>query len=511
MKHTLLYIVSLLAVVSVSAQHAPYKGKITVTPRELSQKGDSLHIGILFDISGVTVSSRQSLTLVPKLVSGSAEKILPGVEIKGRRNYLISNRRMALMSKREKAAYDAENIRPLTTVKGYGRKNSKQIDYRLTIPFEPWMKESSLDMAENISSCGNKPFMLAVSQLINAVQLEPQKIPVTPYEVMPSLAYVRPHAEAVKRREIVGEAFLDFAVSKTDIRPEYMNNPRELKKITDMMEEVRNDDDVKVCGIYVIGYASPEGTLKFNQYLSEARATALVDYLTPRFDFPREMYHVQFGGENWQGLEEMVVASDIQYKDEILDILRNVPAEINYATNSSRKKSLMLLRSGNPYRYMLKEYYPSLRKAICKLDYEVREFNVMEARDLLHTRPQNLSLNEMYLVANLYEPGSAEFREVFEIAVRMFPTDPAANLNAAAAALARRDTATAGVYLDRIAEQTPEVLNARGVLYMLQGDYAQAEEALTKAAEAGSPEARVNLGELARKRENSKLLESQNN
>ena len=135
----------------------------------------------------------------------------------------------------------------------------------------------------------------------------------------------------------------------------------------------------------------------------------------------------------------------------------------------------------------------------------------MEARDLLHTRPQNLSLNEMYLVANLYEPGSAEFRDVFEIAVRMFPTDPAANLNAAAAALARRDTATAGVYLDRIAEQTPEVLNARGVLYMLQGNYAQAEEALTKAAEAGSPEARINLGELARKRENSKLLESQNN
>lgn len=509
MKHTLLYIVSLVAVVSVSAQHTPYKGKIVATPLELAQRGDSLHIGILFDLSNVHIASRQSITLVPKLVSESTGKILPGVAVKGRRSYLISERRTALMSRRERTAYEQDALHPLITAKGYGRKNPKQIDYRLTIPFEPWMKESSLDMAENLSSCGDKPLLLALSRLVDAVQPEPRKIPVVPYEVMPSLAYIQPRAEAVKRREIVGEAFLDFVVSKTDIRPEYMNNPRELKKITDMMEEARNDDNVKVCGIHVIGYASPEGTLKFNQYLSEARAQALVGYLTPRFDFPQEMYHVQFGGENWPGLEEMVTASDIQYKDEILDILHNVPAEINYATNTSRKKSLMMLRGGAPYRYMLKEYFPSLRKAICKLDYEVREFSVAEARELLHKRPQDLSLNEMYLVANLYEPGSAEFCDVFEIAVRMFPTDPAANLNAASAALSRRDTATAQRYLDRIADQTPEVLNARGVLSLLRGDYQQAGKEFEKAAEAGLPEAAANLGELARKRENIELLETQ--
>lgn len=43
------------------------------------------------------------------------------------------------------------------------------------------------------------------------------------------MVYVQPDAEPVKRREIVGEAFLDFVVNKIDIRPDYMNNPRELK------------------------------------------------------------------------------------------------------------------------------------------------------------------------------------------------------------------------------------------------------------------------------------------
>ena len=54
-------------------------------------------------------------------------------------------------------------------------------------------------------------------------------------------------------------------------------------------------------------------------------------------------------------------------------------------------------------------------------------------------RPQNLSLNEMYLVANTYSNGSREFINVFETAVRLFPEDDVAKLNAAIAALSRGD------------------------------------------------------------------------
>ena len=38
----------------------------------------------------------------------------------------------------------------------------------------------------------------------------------------------------------------------------------------------------------------------------------------------------------------------------------------------------------------------------------------------------------MYLVAQTYEEGSEDFNEVFHIAVRMYPHDPIANINAAA-------------------------------------------------------------------------------
>lgn len=58
-----------------------------------------------------------------------------------------------------------------------------------------------------------------------------------------------------------------------------MNNPQELKKVTDLVAGIKDDPDVTVRAINVIGYASPEGLLSNNQRLSEGRAKALTDYL----------------------------------------------------------------------------------------------------------------------------------------------------------------------------------------------------------------------------------------
>lgn len=487
----------LLTLPVLSVQSEEYKGKMQVTPLRLEQQGDSLYVAINFDVQGMNVRSRSSISLIPVLATAQQQQKLPEVTVKGRADYLCTKRRIALMNKAQRQVY--QQHLPYAVVKGYKKREQKQIRYRKALHFEPWMKEARLDIREDVDGCGNPPRSLSVSQLVNRVQLE--RI-VEPYTVTPFLAYVQPGAEAVKKRELVSEAFLDFVVAKTDIRPDYMNNPRELKKITDMMAEVRNDPAVTVRSISVVGYASPEGTLAFNQALSEGRAEALLGYLLPRFDFPKALYRVEFGGENWDGLLALVKASDMQYRNEVIHILTSVPAEINLKTNTSRKKSLMSLRAGDPYRYMLKEYFPQLRKAVCKIDYEVKSFDSAEAKEVLKTRPQNLSLNEMYLVANTYEPGSQDFTDVFETAVRMYPKDETANLNAAAAALARRDTVSAERYLARVTQRIPEYYNAMGVLMMLEDKYEAAEKYLTQAAQSGLESARQNLDELERKREN---------
>ncbi|WP_368671198.1 hypothetical protein, partial [Klebsiella pneumoniae] len=57
------------------------------------------------------------------------------------------------------------------------------------------------------------------------------------------------------------------------------------------------------------------------------------------------------------------------------------------------------------YRYIMSEIYPRLRHSDYTVTYTGRPFDIEEAKVFLKTKPQQLSLQEMYLVAQTYEPG----------------------------------------------------------------------------------------------------------
>ena len=90
----------------------------------------------------------------------------------------------------------------------------------------------------------------------------------------------------------------------------------------------------------------------------------------------------------------------------------------------------------------------------------------------------------MYRLAQTYEPGSDEWDEVFETAVRMYPGDETANLNAANAAMGRRDLKEAEKYLSQ-AGSSAEAEYARGVLKALQGDFEGAKAKVKEAQALG--------------------------
>ena len=210
----------------------------------------------------------------------------------------------------------------------------------------------------------------------------------------------------------------------------------------------------------------------------------------------------------------LVENSDMEYRDEVLQVLQQPQkgttlSDKSGIRNDSRKSPIMNLRNGQPYRYMLREFYPSLRKVVCKIEYTVKSFELSEAKNVLKSHPQNLSLNEMYLIANSYEKDQAEFIELFETAVRLFPEDEVANLNAATAALARKDIPNAERYLAKVHTMSAEYNNAMGALLLLKEEYKKAEILLRMAAEAGLEEAKMNIEELTKKQENIEAIKHQ--
>lgn len=122
----------------------------------------------------------------------------------------------------------------------------------------------------------------------------------------------------------------------------------------------------------------------------------------------------------------------------------------------------------------------------------------------MRTKPNRLTQREFYILANACVPGSDEFYEVYETAARMYPDDPVANINAANAALSRKDYVTAEKYLSR-ADNSKEAQYARGALLFSKGDLEGAEEILKGISNMSAATEILNQIEGMRQKENEKI------
>ncbi len=320
-------------------------------------------------------------------------------------------------------------------------------------------------------------------------QHEPQPEPKTPYVPRYEVCYVTPEVEQVKTRSESGRVYIDYAVGKSAVDPGFRNNAAELEKIYATLGNVRENPDATITGIYITGYASPEGSYTANMALSERRAAALTKHVATIAALPEALFASKGEGEDWTMLDTLVASSEMMGKYAILEIIRGTDSF------DGREMKLMRLDGGAPYRSMKSEIFPLLRRCEYRLDYTVLPFTVEKGRQVIATHPGLLSLNEMFLIAQTYPSGSEGFRETFETAARVFLQSDVANLNAAASALARKDAASALGFLSKISSQgrSSAYHNNMGVYYGLTREWNKAKTEFSLAADC--PEAAKNAAE----------------
>ena len=427
------------------------------------------------------ISSDRMLTLTPILQTkdGLANKILPSVVVYGRRRAIVNERLGNVPT-------DAFEI--IRRQKG----ESQTINYTARVPFEAWMNGATLDLLADLCGCANhiQEEQLATLMPVRLVR----------YNVVPHIAFVTPEVEEVKARAEEGKAYLDFPVNKMTIYPDYRKNPEELRKIIATIDLVKNDQNTRITEIDIVGYASPEGSYKSNARLAQGRSEALKKYVQELYKFDKNIIKVTSVPEDWQGLRNYVANSDLDQKGEMLSLLDN--EQLSY---DARELRLRTFEGGKAYATLLNECYPALRHSDYTVRYVVRGFTVDEAKEIITKRPQQLSLNEMFQVAQTYQSGSDEFNEVFEVAVKMFPDDPTANINAAAIELQQGNWKQAERYLLKSDLQAGATKNNEGVMYMMQGNLDKAEALFQQARALGSAEALKNLEEIAKKRQDNAL------
>ncbi len=472
MKKTIIYIGFLLAFVGTAQAQEGLKGEIEVSNVSLSVFGDSLRVQMDMDFSALHLPSNRSLSLLPSLRMDTAIIRLPEVDVMGRRQYIQWQR------KADRAA--------MTQVIRRYNSTTQHLHYQTAVPIAERLGLVRLYLDED--SCGCLREVLANRNRLLAEQ------DFTPAVFTPHFVYVSPQAETRKTRHEKGAAYVDFPVNKTGIYPAYRNNRSELAKIENTINRIKGDADVSINHITIKGYASPEGSYANNSRLAEARTRSLVDYLKKEYPLDASLFQLDYEPEDWEGLRAYIAKGSLPEKDALLSL-------IDSGLEADAKERRLRTEYPEAYRTLLRDCFPALRHSDYVVAYTVRGFDVEEARKLIWKEPQKLSLQEMYAVAQTYGTGSKEYNEVFETAVRLFPDDEAANLNAANSAMQRNELDRAENYLKR-AGDSGEALVARGILAYMKNDLEKAESYFRQAQQRGVKEADSNLDSLLRVKAN---------
>ena len=478
----MIYTILILLLGSGSAwSQKEYLRNIRVLNNEMKKNKADVDVCINLDVSQIKVRRQHSIRLIPVIISKDESKSqeLPAIIINGRTRALVHQRVERLTG--QPYPYKAQ-----TVIRRYNREK-QEINYTASIPFQQWMRGSKLIIREEVSGCTD---CMAAGYNQGTTDTIASSCLASPLPIF-TLDFKQPKEEIVKTREKSREARLQFRQDSRKILPEYKNNRKELAAIKQSITEIQDDKNVMIKAIYITGYASPEGSREYNLTISKARAEALARYLQDELKIAPEQIHADWKGEDWQGLrEEVEKRPKLLHQNKVLAIIDNCTAPDK--CEESFKK---LDNDGEIYKRLLNECYPPLRKNDYRVQYEVRNFNLGEAKQVIKTNPKLLSLYEIYLVAQAYGNDPVLQEQIIHTAAEAYPENGIAASNAARLDLQKGNIRAAINRLEK-AKADPDTWGALGVVYARDEQWELAKQYLVKAATQGDNEARENLQKL---------------
>ena len=332
------YIIVLLALLPyIAFAQIKYDSKSVVYNKQ------NVDVNIEVSSGTKTLKNNSKMIITPFLHNGADTLWLDSFEFYGSIKYKRERQEQALRGNRD------WNLTSNQVMEG------DSYSFAATVPYQRWMNGATLSVDRRVLGCGCDCHDGQQALTKGIILYNP------PMQLLKDATPSVEHYEVVnshKRTLMTGEGLhVIFPVSQTKLHLDRYNNEQTLNEIIAAIRAIEECNEQQFTNIEMVGLTSPEGTLKFNTELGEGRANALKSYIQsvlPHLE--DEQFTTINGVENWDGLREMVEASDIKDKDAVLEIIATKSGE-------ERKMALKRLNGGSTYRYMLKNFYPHLRKA----------------------------------------------------------------------------------------------------------------------------------------------------
>lgn len=432
---------------------------------ERSEDGGVLQLSFQMNASTM-ITSQEILSIYPSLVSADGNNRIDfsPVSIAGKIRYKTIMRKIALGKTHETWLSSVGELYDFHSVQ------EKGVLIQESVPFERWMADGHIVVRENsvgCVGCGLYESDAIVAQV--GLPLFGEKDYV--YD------FIEPEKVIVKYYKDSFDCKVTFPVASYDLQRTFANNKEELVRLEKFISENLSIEGAELKEVRMEGFASPEGRSDYNRLLAEGRTISLSNYISVKYPELKKaaVYQTAGIGEDWEGLKELIKTSPLSNKDELLFIIDRYP------TDTERESAIRKLDNGKTYEILLKEFYPQLRRTTFRFSFDVRAYTAEELPGIFDTKPECLSLHEMYELAEAYVSRGDNPLPVYRKAYELFPENAVAVLNYANALLKYGRKADIALQVLSSVSNDSRAFFPMAIAYHIKGNWQKAEELLKEA------------------------------
>lgn len=322
-----------------------------ITNETMIREKSAVTISFNVDTEVKGVSSKKKEVIIPYMYNETDTLWLDAMEVYGKGHY-----------KRERQTRHINGDKDWT-IGGRQVIKGAAYTYSDTVEVARWMAPANLGIRRYIAGCGS------CGDRLSDERVAEKTLFIIPQHVV---------TDATKEWDF-GQDELEviFKVARIEIDSTVFDNEVTFGRILAAVDKIHSNPNYRIEKIQVSGYASPEGGKSFNAWLGENRAKALIDFIIshrPDYGLTRETFEIVNGKENWEGLRKVLVASDMDRKDEVIAIIDDVNLH-----DEAKKQRIKDLDDGRTWQNMLKQIYPHLRSArYLSVYYDSTDDNAVE-------------------------------------------------------------------------------------------------------------------------------------
>jgi len=364
-------------------------------------------------------------------------------------------------------------------------KTGGDFTYTSTIPYKDAMKMSELVLrvkaVRGKKNLDFDPVKLADGVIATSTLVEKEGKSIS---MKDNYVRVTPETQA---------ADINYLINMSDIRSTELK-AEDIALLKEYIKTASADPNRQLKNTLVSSYASPDGTMKINEPLSQKRGVAADKFIKKEFDKIEVaktpgFFDSKTTPEDWDGFKTEVEKSSIQDKELILRVLSM------YSDPDVREKEIKNMATA--FEVLKTDILPKLRrsKMMINTDKIGRDDNQILAQ--MKSDPKALSLEEMLRAGSLTKDLNEQLK-FYQVTAENFPKDirAANNVGCTYMALGKTDEAIAAFEKARAIQNNDVVKNNLGFGSLVKGDMVKAEEYFNSMT-AATTESKWGLGVIA--------------